>query len=48
MDHDGRSYDVSVENLEAAKCRNCGAVVLHRVALRRLSDALRSVVGILA
>src|SRR5437868_6854463 len=47
MDHDGRSYSVSVSNFEVAKCRNCGAIAYGADAARRLTDALRSVVGLL-
>ena len=47
MDHDGRSHQVTVTSFEVAKCRKCGAVTLDGTALRRLSDALRSVAGLL-
>jgi putative zinc finger/helix-turn-helix YgiT family protein len=47
MDHDGRSYFVSVSNFEVTKCRNCGAVSFGRDGARRLSDALRSTAKLL-
>jgi putative zinc finger/helix-turn-helix YgiT family protein len=47
MDHDGRTYQVHVTNLDVVKCRKCGHVALHNPALRRLSDELRAVVGLL-
>ena len=47
MDHDGRTYQVNVADLDVLKCRECGFVALENTALRRLSDALRETVGLL-
>ena len=47
MDHDGKTYPISVSSFEVMQCRNCGEIVLDDDANRRLSDALRSAVGLL-
>ena len=47
LDHDGKTYPISVSNFEVMQCRNCSAIVLDDDANRRLSDALRSAVGLL-
>ena len=47
MDHDGRPYEVRVTNLDVVRCRGCGFVALPNPALRRLSDRLREVVGLM-
>ena len=41
IDHDGRSYAVTVPALEVPKCRNCGKLVLIDSANQRLSEAFR-------
>ena len=47
LEHDGRKYPVSVNDLDAARCDNCGTIVLDDAADRRLSDALRLAAGLL-
>jgi putative zinc finger/helix-turn-helix YgiT family protein len=47
LDHDGKTYPISVSDFEVMRCRNCSAIVLDEDANRRLSDALRSAVGLL-
>ena len=47
MDHDGRSYDLIVDDLEVLQCENCGSVVLEDSANKRISDSLRREVGLL-
>lgn len=48
MDHDGRTYEVRVTNLDVVRCRSCGFVALPNPALRCLSDQLREVVGLMS
>lgn len=47
MVHDGSTYRISVNDFEAMKCQNCGALSLDDPALCRLSNALRSAAGVL-
>jgi putative zinc finger/helix-turn-helix YgiT family protein len=47
VDHDGRGYDLVVDDLEVLQCENCGAMVLEDSANKRISDALRRAVGLL-
>jgi DNA-binding transcriptional regulator YiaG len=47
VDHDGRSYDLVVDDLEVLQCENCGTMVLEDSANKRISDALRREVGLL-
>jgi putative zinc finger/helix-turn-helix YgiT family protein len=47
LEHDGRKYHVSVGDLEVARCEKCGAMIFCDEANRRLSDALRSEIGLL-
>ena len=47
IDHDGRSYAVSVPSLEVPKCRNCGKIVLTDSANRRISEAFRREAGLM-
>ncbi len=47
LEHDGRKYSVTVSGLQAARCDNCGTIMLDDAANRRLSDALRAEVGLL-
>lgn len=46
-EHDGRDYDVTVRNLTALKCSDCGTLVLDDAADDRLSEALRAEIGLL-
>src|SRR5665647_1811794 len=48
IDHDGRSYDVTVENLDVSRCGKCGAIMIDDDADDRLSDRLRIVAGLLS
>jgi putative zinc finger/helix-turn-helix YgiT family protein len=47
LDHDGKTYPISVSNFEVMQCRNCTEIILDDDANRTLSDALRSTVGLL-
>jgi len=47
LEHDGRKYPITVNGLQAARCDNCGTIMLDDAANRRLSDALRAEVGLL-
>lgn len=47
LEHDGRKYHVTLTDLQAARCDNCGTIMLDAAADRRLSDALRMEVGLL-
>jgi len=47
MDHDGRSYSITVPGLAILKCQRCQAVVLPDNAYVKLSDALRRQIGLL-
>ena len=47
LEHDGRKYQISVSDLDVARCEKCGTIVLEDAANRRLSDALRSAAGLL-
>jgi len=47
LEHDGRKYRVTVADLQVARCDNCGTIMLDDSANRRLSDALRTEVGLL-
>lgn len=46
-EHDGRKYDVTVEDLAVLKCTHCGAIVLDDSADERLTEALRAEIGLL-
>lgn len=48
LDHDGRSYEVVVENLDVHRCEACGTIMLDDVAGDRLSEGLRQAVGLLS
>ncbi len=41
VDHDGRTYTVTIPELKAPRCQNCGEIVLDSAANRQISDALR-------
>lgn len=47
MEHDGRTYSVSIDGLEAPRCEECGEVVLDDHANRQISGAFRQQVGLL-
>jgi putative zinc finger/helix-turn-helix YgiT family protein len=48
LEHDGRKYRVSVAGLEVERCEKCGATIFNDSANRRLTDALRTEVGLLS
>lgn len=47
IEHDGRSYSVTVPDLEIPRCSKCGAMVRDDVSNRRISNALRQQIGLL-
>jgi putative zinc finger/helix-turn-helix YgiT family protein len=47
LEHDGRKYRVSLADFDVARCEKCGAMVFDDVANRKLSDSLRTEVGLL-
>jgi putative zinc finger/helix-turn-helix YgiT family protein len=47
MDHDGRSYSLTIPRLELLECKDCHARVLTDTAHERLSEALRAKAGLL-
>lgn len=48
LEHDGRSYTVSVKNLPVLQCENCKAIVLGDDANTAISAALRREAGLLS
>jgi putative zinc finger/helix-turn-helix YgiT family protein len=48
VDHDGRSYDLTIPNLELLKCRACGNRILPDAAGERINEALRQAAGLLS
>ena len=48
MEHDGRSYSITVPNLEILECESCHERVLPDNALERIIDELRAKAGLLA
>ena len=47
VDHDGRTYHLSLPNLTLLKCGACGNRILHDEADERLNDAQREAAGFL-
>ena len=47
LDHDGRTYSVTVPDLVVSVCGNCGNRVFDDAANERLTDALRAAAGLL-
>jgi putative zinc finger/helix-turn-helix YgiT family protein len=47
IEHDGRTYSVTVPDLELPRCSKCGAMVRDDAANRRISNALRQQLGLL-
>ena len=41
IDHDGRTYDVDIPDLEVPKCANCGNFVLDHEANKQIDTAFR-------
>ena len=48
MVHDGKTYEVSVENLLVGQCENCKEILLDDAATERLSYALREKANLLS
>ncbi len=48
LEHDGRSYTVTLPDLAVHRCRQCGAMSLDDEANRRITEALRREIGLLA
>ena len=48
MEHDGRTYQVSVKDFDVLKCRECGAIEITDESGERLSEAYRQAVGLLS
>lgn len=47
VEHDGRKYTVALADFPVLQCGNCGELSLDDEANHRISDALRSKVGLL-
>jgi putative zinc finger/helix-turn-helix YgiT family protein len=47
MEHDGRTYAVSIPDLVAPRCQECGELVLDDAANERISGAFRQQLGLL-
>lgn len=47
LDHDGRSYAISIAELTMLKCTKCGTRILDDEADDRVSTALRTAAGLL-
>jgi DNA-binding transcriptional regulator YiaG len=45
--HGGRTYTVTVPDLEVPRCRKCQTLVLHDAANRRITEAFRRQAGLL-
>ena len=41
MEHEGKTYKVTLANFEVYQCANCGEASLDAAATERLTDALR-------
>jgi putative zinc finger/helix-turn-helix YgiT family protein len=46
--HDGRTYRLSLPNLQAPKCQACGEVLFDDVVDEQVNEALRAELGLLA
>jgi putative zinc finger/helix-turn-helix YgiT family protein len=47
IDHDGRTYTISIPDLTVPRCGNCGTVALDEEANRQISEAFRKQAGLL-
>ena len=45
--HDGRTYTVTIPDLEVPRCRHCRTIVLHDAANRRITEAFRRQAGLM-
>ena len=48
LEHDGRKYEVTLNDCTVLPCEKCAAIVLDDDAEDRLTDGLRSAAGLLA
>ena len=48
LEHDGRSYEIRVSELEVPKCENCGKLVMIDSANKAVTEALRRAAGLLS
>lgn len=48
FEHDGRTDEISVSQLKAARCENCGETVLDDEANQQISAAIRAHLGLLS
>jgi putative zinc finger/helix-turn-helix YgiT family protein len=47
IEHDGRTFEVAVTQLQAARCEACGEIVLDDEANERISKTFRAQLGLL-
>jgi putative zinc finger/helix-turn-helix YgiT family protein len=47
IDHDGRTYTVTIPDLVVPRCSHCGTIALDEEANRHISEAFRKQVGLL-
>lgn len=47
INHDGKKYQVRLENLSVPKCSNCGEIAIDDVAGKQIDDEFRRVAGLL-
>src|SRR5436190_6672971 len=48
VDHDGRTYEVTLPGLVVPQCSNCGTIALDEEANRQISTAFRRKAGLLS
>jgi len=48
IDHDGRTYTVTLPELLVPRCQKCGTIALEEEANRQISEAFRKQAGLLA
>ena len=47
LEHDGRKYEITLNDFTVLQCEKCAAIVLDDAAEDRLTDGLRSTAGLL-
>jgi putative zinc finger/helix-turn-helix YgiT family protein len=47
IEYEGRTYTVTLPDLEVPRCQNCGRLILDSPANRRIDDAFRQQLGLL-
>ena len=47
VDHDGRSYQVTLTDVEGTLCGNCEALILEDIVSDRIDDKLRDLAGLM-